>query len=730
MNVNESKLKDALRILYGEEPGLLNSQFERYKILIDKHKAKFGDVDLHIFSSPGRTELGGNHTDHNHGRVLAASVNLDTISVCNYNNSNDVTIYSEGYDTPFFVNLNELKKKREEEGTTNALIRGIAFRFKELGYGIGGFNTFVSSEVLTGSGLSSSASIEVLIGTIFNALYNENKISSKQIAIAGQYAENNYFGKPCGLMDQMASAFGGIISIDFEKPQAPKVETIDFDFESTGYKIIMVDTGGSHADLTDDYASIPNEMKSAAKFFNKEFCRDISMNDLLSNCKKLRSELGDRAILRAMHYIEENEKVVHQVSALRNNDFSKYLDKAKSALKILESGEGKGNDFLGWLNLPYLDDYIDIIETANNFRKKVDTVVIIGIGGSYLGARAVIEALKSTFEKTSPEIIYAGNNLSERYHSDLLKYLEYRNYGIIIISKSGTTTEPAVAFRLLKKQIEEKYGYNGASKRIIAVTDKEKGALKKLADKEGYKTFVITDDVGGRFSVLSPVGLLPIALAGFDIKLLLEGAKDIDEKSKSTVHFGQNDVLMYTALRNVLYSNGKKIEILTAYNPKLFYFIEWWKQLFGESEGKENKGIFTAGVVNTTDLHSLGQYVQEGERNLFETVLSIESPGAEVLIPSDKDNLDNLNYIAGKNMFEINQKAEEGTLLAHIEGDVPNLRITLPKLDEYYLGQLIFFFEKSCAVSGYILDVNPFDQPGVEAYKKNMFKLLGKPGYK
>ena len=326
MNFNKSKLENALRILYGEEPGLLNSQFERYKILIDRHTAKFGDSDLHFFSSPGRTELGGNHTDHNHGRVLAASVNLDTISVCNYNNSNDVTIYSEGYDTPFFVNLNELKKEREEEGTISALIRGIAFRFTELGYRIGGFNAFVSSEVLRGSGLSSSASIEVLIGTIFNAFYNENKIPSMRIEMAGQYAENNYFGKPCGLMDQMASAFGGIISIDFENPQAPKVETVDFDFESTEYKIIVVDTGGSHTELTDDYASIPNEMKSVAKFFNKEFCRDVSMNDLLSNCKKLRTEVGDRAILRAMHFIEENEKVVHQVAALRNNDFSKYLE--------------------------------------------------------------------------------------------------------------------------------------------------------------------------------------------------------------------------------------------------------------------------------------------------------------------------------------------------------------------------------------------------------------------
>lgn len=424
-----------------------------------------------------------------------------------------------------------------------------------------------------------------------------------------------------------------------------------------------------------------------------------------------------------------NLQIQNAKKFIDDSDFSKYLDKSKSALKLLESSKGKGNDFLGWLNLPYSNEFNEIIETANKFRDKLDTVVIVGIGGSYLGARAVISALKSTFEETSPEIIFAGNSLSEEYHDDLLKYLDNRNYGIVIISKSGTTTEPAVAFRLLKRHIEDKFGLDDVSKRIIAVTDKEKGALKKLADKEGYKTFVITDDVGGRFSVLSPVGLLPIALAGFDIKQLLEGAKDMDEKSKSNIHFGQNDVLLYSALRNALYSNGKTIEILTAYNPKLFYFIEWWKQLFGESEGKENKGIFTAGVVNTTDLHSLGQYIQEGERNLFETVMSVETAGAEILIPSDDDDLDNLNYLAGKSMFEINQKAEEGTLLAHIEGEVPNLRITIPKLDEYYLGQLIFFFEKACAVSGYILDVNPFDQPGVESYKKNMFKLLGKPGY-
>jgi galactokinase len=411
MNFDDSKIKNSLRILYGEEPGLLNPQFERYKILIDRFIAKFGDVDLHFFSSPGRTELGGNHTDHNHGRVLTASVNLDTISVCNYSNNNYVTIYSEGYNTPFFVNLNELKKKREEEGTTSALIRGIAFRFTELGYGIGGFNAFVSSEVLRGSGLSSSASIEVLIGTIFNALYNESKVSSKQIAIAGQHAENNYFGKPCGLMDQMASAFGGIISIDFENPQAPKVETIDFDFESTGYKIILVDTGGSHADLTDDYTSIPNEMKSVANYFNKEFCRDISMNDLLSNSKKLRTKLGDRAILRAMHFIQENEKVILQVSALRNNDFSKYLELVNQS----------GNSSFKWLQNIYSpkEFYKQGVSLALAFTERYIEEIKEGAcrvhGGGFAGTIQVylpaklvegyIKLIESVFGKGSAKIL-------------------------------------------------------------------------------------------------------------------------------------------------------------------------------------------------------------------------------------------------------------------------------------------------------------------------------------
>jgi galactokinase len=343
MQIDKKILKGAFKYIYGCNEDTLNFQYERYDKLICKHKDYFGENYLHFFSAPGRTELGGNHTDHNNGRVLAASVNMDAIAVCSTNDTYEVKIFSEGYDNAFIVNLNELKKKREEEVTTNALIRGIAFQFAELDFQIGGFNAFVSSEVLTGSGLSSSASIEVLIGTIFNALYNENKIPAKQIAVIGQSAENNYFGKPCGLMDQIASAFGGIISIDFENPHDPKVETIDFDFESADYKIIVVNTGGSHADLTDDYASIPNEMKSVAKVFNKESCRDISMNEILSNCKMLRTKVGDRAILRAIHFIEENENVVHQVSALRRNDFSKYLELVNQS----------GNSSFKWLQNIY-----------------------------------------------------------------------------------------------------------------------------------------------------------------------------------------------------------------------------------------------------------------------------------------------------------------------------------------------------------------------------------------
>jgi len=424
-----------------------------------------------------------------------------------------------------------------------------------------------------------------------------------------------------------------------------------------------------------------------------------------------------------------NLKINNAKPFIGDDILGKILDKASKYLKLLESGNGAGNDFLGWLKLPYSEEYKDIQRVAKDIREHVDTVVIVGIGGSYLGAKAVISALGNDFNKTNPEILYAGFNLDGEYHKQLLEYLNDKNYAIVVISKSGTTTEPALAFRLLKKHIENKIGKNKASHRIIAITDKNKGALKQLADKEGYQTFVIPDDVGGRYSVLSPVGLLPIAIAGYDIEKILQGAKDIDKATGSSVGFGANDVIQYAAVRNSLYSLGKKIEILTSYHPRLYYLIEWWKQLFGESEGKENKGIFPAGVINTTDLHSLGQYVQDGERNLFETVLSVNKAKTRILVEEDEKNLDNLNYLAGKDYFEINKKAEQGTIMAHIDGGVPILNIEIEEINEYYLGQLIFFFEKTCALSGYILGVNPFNQPGVEAYKRNMFILLGKPGF-
>jgi len=353
--------------------------------------------------------------------------------------------------------------------------------------------------------------------------------------------------------------------------------------------------------------------------------------------------------------------------------------------------------------------------------------VVTGIGGSYLGTRAILTALKPPFSRDNIEIVFAGHHLDEAYHSALLQYLEHKEYGIVVVSKSGTTTEPAIAFRLLRKHLEKKVGKLIASKRIVAVTDAHRGALKLLAQEKGYKTFVIPDGVGGRFSVLSPVGLVPLAIAGVDIEMLLAGARDMDKITTSEHNFGINAVIQYAAVRNSLYATGKKIELLTAYSPSIFYFIEWWKQLFGESEGKEHKGIFPAGVINTTDLHSLGQYIQEGERILFETVLSVKTGKNQLAVPFDEDNLDGLNYLAGKSLFDINAVAEKATTKAHISGGVPNITIKIPALDEYYLGQLVFFFEKSCAVSGYMLGVNPFDQPGVEAYKKNMFEMLGKP---
>ena len=393
---------------------------------------------------------------------------------------------------------------------------------------------------------------------------------------------------------------------------------------------------------------------------------------------------------------------------------------------------GRGAEFLGWLDLPSNiseNEIRDIEETAHKLRTNSDVIIVIGIGGSYLGARAVVEALSSFFPeygKGNPSIIYAGNNISEDYLAELTSMLDKKDYSIIVISKSGTTTEPAIAFRILKNHIEAKYGKDGAQSRIISITDKEKGALKKLSDEEGYRTYIIPDDVGGRFSVLTPVGLLPVACAGIDIRELVKGAQDIENILKEDQEPGNNISNLYAIIRNLLYEKGKAIEIMVSYTPKMQYFIEWWKQLYGESEGKNGKGIFPAGVIYTTDLHSMGQMVQDGVRNIFETVINIRNEKHTLEIPEDAADLDGLNYIAGKRLGEVNQKAMEGTMMAHLDGNVPNLIIEIPTLNPYYVGQLIYFFERACAVSAYLLGVNPFDQPGVEAYKKNMFKLLGK----
>ncbi len=396
----------------------------------------------------------------------------------------------------------------------------------------------------------------------------------------------------------------------------------------------------------------------------------------------------------------------------------------------LHDKTGKGNDFLGWVELPNVikNELIEDIEkTAKEIRKNIDTMVVIGIGGSYLGAKAVIEALSDNFSYLKSEnkmqVVFAGQNLSEDYLYELRELLKNKSYGLCVISKSGTTTEPAVAFRILKKDIEEKYGKAQARKRIIAITDKQKGALKKLAQIEGYKTYEIADDIGGRFSVLTPVGLLPIAIAGFDIKQIIEGAKNIYKKS------ADNNSENYAIIRNTLYNKGFTIEMMANYNPKLHYFAEWWKQLYGESEGKEHKGIFPASVDFTSDLHSMGQYIQDGKRNLFETTISVKEPKYKLTLPENEENLDNLNYLSGKRIDYINKNAELGTTLAHVSGGVPNIKIEIPELNEYYIGELIYFFEKACGISAYMLDVNPFDQPGVEDYKRNMFALLGKPGF-
>lgn len=411
--------------------------------------------------------------------------------------------------------------------------------------------------------------------------------------------------------------------------------------------------------------------------------------------------------------------------------------KALAANALLHSGEGAGNDFLGWVKLPssITEADLDAIEAAaNKLREKCDLVICIGIGGSYLGAKAVLEAMSNPFqllkkEQTNPTVVFAGQNISEDYTYELLEAAKEHSLGAIVISKSGTTTEPAIAFRLIKAAIEERYGKAEAAERIAAVTDKARGALKTLATDEGYPTFVIPDDVGGRFSVLTPVGLLPLAVAGVDVRALVKGAQLMEAQTAEGVAFEENPAAIYASVRNLLYADGKKVEILGSYEPKLQYINEWWKQLYGESEGKEGKGIFPASVTLTADLHSMGQYIQEGERTLFETIISVVEPKHKVVIEADEANLDGLNFMAGKRISEVNRMAELGVQLAHVDGGVPNIRIEIPRIDEQTIGGLLYFFEKACGISGYILGVNPFDQPGVEAYKKNMFALLDKPGY-
>ena len=410
---------------------------------------------------------------------------------------------------------------------------------------------------------------------------------------------------------------------------------------------------------------------------------------------------------------------------------------AAKANALLHSGEGAGNDFLGWVNLPSSIDEAQlkaIEEQAAKLRAKADVVICIGIGGSYLGAKAVIEAMSNSFESLkrkhdNPTVLFAGQNISEDYTYELLDAVKDYSIAAIVISKSGTTTEPAIAFRIIKAEIEARYGKAEAAERIVAVTDAARGALKTLSTNEGYPTFVIPDDVGGRFSVLTPVGLLPLAVAGVDVKALVAGAQAMEKATAADVAVEDNLAAQYAIVRNELYKAGKNIEILGSYEPKLQYVAEWWKQLYGESEGKEGKGIFPASVTLTADLHSMGQYIQEGERTLFETIISVENAKHTVKVEADGDNLDGLNFLAGKRISEINKMAELGVRLAHIDGGVPQLCIEIPAIDETSIGALIYFFEKACGISGYILGVNPFNQPGVEAYKKNMFALLDKPGY-
>ena len=430
--------------------------------------------------------------------------------------------------------------------------------------------------------------------------------------------------------------------------------------------------------------------------------------------------------------------ITKAASFLAEGAVKAYEPKVKAAQEALENGTCEGNDFLGWLHLPssITPEFLNEIQAvANTLREKCEVVVVAGIGGSYLGARAVIEGLGNSFawlvnDKKNPTILFAGNNIGEDYLFELTSFLKDKKFGVINISKSGTTTETALAFRLLKKQCEDQRGKEEAKDVIVAVTDAKKGAARTCADKEGYKSFIIPDNVGGRFSVLTPVGLLPIAVAGFDVKQLVAGAADMEKACGKDVAFDENPAAIYAATRQALYTQaGKKIEIVCNFQPKLHYFAEWWKQLYGESEGKDQKGIFPAACDFTTDLHSMGQWIQEGERSIFETVISVETPNEKLLFPHDDENLDGLNFLEGKRVDEVNKMAELGTRLAHVDGGVPNILVNVPELNAYYLGQLIYFFEKACGISGLLEEVNPFNQPGVEAYKKNMFALLNKPGY-
>lgn len=425
-------------------------------------------------------------------------------------------------------------------------------------------------------------------------------------------------------------------------------------------------------------------------------------------------------------------------SKITQKNILEYKEQVEKIHQDLHKRAEEENDFVGWLNLPTNYDkkeFARIKKAAKKIKKESDILVVIGIGGSYLGARAVIESLTSSFynmlpnkERKYPQILYVGNNLSPNYMNELIEYIGNKDFSVNVISKSGTTTEPAVAFRIFREILENKYGIDEARSRIYATTDKEKGALKTLADNEGYEKFVVPDNIGGRYSVLTAVGLLPIAVAGIDIDKLMEGAR-VGQERYNDSNLKYNECYQYAVARNILYQSEKSIEILVNYEPKMHYFTEWWKQLFGESEGKEEKGIFPAGVDFTTDLHSMGQYIQEGKRNLFETVIAVEEPNTDITINPDDDNLDGLNYLAGKGLDYVNKKAMEGTIKAHVTGKVPNIQVKMDKLDEMNLGELIYFFEKACAVSGMLLGVNPFNQPGVEEYKKNMFKLLEKPGY-